>query len=132
MIDLIIFFPAVFNAKNTDKVKYDNEMEKIIKIAEDKHDIIKYISKGNSIQIKETIKLFKGVISYQKYVADNNFNVNADFLHVRGPILRNPVTKTIYHNYIGLYYNKKGMQLLRDELGSGKEDLLSIYPVFLS
>ena len=129
MIDLIIFFPAVFNAKDTDREKYDHEMENIIKSAEKKHEIIKYISKGNSIQIKETIKLFKGVISYQKHVADNNFNVNADLLHVRGPILRNPVTKTIYHNYIGLYYNKKGMQLLREELGTGKNDLLSI-PIF--
>jgi hypothetical protein len=131
MIDLIIFFPAVFNAKETDKAKYDTEMEKIIKMAEKKHDIIKYISKGNSIQIKETIKLFKGVTSYQKQVAGNNFNIYADLLHVRGPILRNPVTKTIYHNYIGLYYNKKGMNLLRKELGTGREDLLSI-PVFKS
>lgn len=126
MVDLIIFFPAVYNAKNTNRKEYDLEMEKILKMAEEKHEIIKFISKGNSIQIKETIKLFKGVTSYQKYVADNNFNVNADLLHVRGPILRNPVTRTVYHNYIGLYYNKKGMQLIRNALGAEKEDLLSI------
>ncbi|MDI5834428.1 hypothetical protein ODY93_23045, partial [Shewanella xiamenensis] len=63
---------------------------------------------------------------YQSFVANGNFNIHADLLHVRGPILRNPVTKTIYHNYLGLYYNKKGMHLLKESLSMGARDILSI------
>lgn len=126
MIDLIVLFPAVFNATETDKKSYKKRMDKILSDVDRQRDILHSVSKGNSIQITESIKLFKAVISYQSFVADGNFNIHADLLHVRGPILRNPVTKTIYHNYLGLYYNKKGMHLLRDSLNMGSIDILSI------
>lgn len=126
LIDLIVLFPAVFNAAETDKKRYKNRMDRILKDIERQRDILQSISKGNSIQITETIKLFKAVVSYQSFVANGNFNIHADLLHVRGPILRNPVTKTIYHNYLGLYYNKKGMHLLKESLAMGLSDPLSI------
>jgi hypothetical protein len=126
MIDLIVLFPAVFNASDTDKKLYKKRMDKILIEVDRQRDILHSVSKGNSIQITETIKLFKAVVSYQNFVADGNFNIHADLLHVRGPILRNPVTKTIYHNYLGLYYNKKGMHLLRESLNMGDIDILSL------
>lgn len=126
LIDLIILFPAVFNAADTDKKRYKKRMDRILKNIDRQRDILQSISKGNSIQITETIKLFKAVVSYQSFVANGNFNIHADLLHVRGPILRNPVTKTIYHNYLGLYYNKKGMHLLKESLSIGSRDILSI------
>lgn len=126
LIDLIVLFPAVFNAADTDKSRYKVRMDKILKDIDRQRDILQSISKGNSIQITETIKLFKAVVSYQSFVANGNFNIHADLLHVRGPILRNPVTKTIYHNYLGLYYNKKGMHLLKESLKMGSTDILSI------
>ncbi|MGN5183968.1 hypothetical protein ACTG1Y_17625 [Aeromonas veronii] len=126
MIDLIVIFPAVFNASETDRGSYKQRMNRILKSIDERREILYSISKGNSIQITESIKLFKAVVSYQNLVADGNFNIHADLLHVRGPILRNPVTKTIYHNYLGLYYNKKGMHLLRQSLAIGSKDILSI------
>ncbi|WP_241764467.1 MULTISPECIES: hypothetical protein [unclassified Pseudoalteromonas] len=101
-------------------------MDTILSEVDRRCEILHSVSKGNSIQITETIKLFKAVVSYQSFVADDNFNIHADLLHVRGPILRNPVTKTIYHNYLGLYYNKKGMHLLRESLNMNSVDILSI------
>jgi len=127
MIDLIVIFPSVFNAKDINKNKYKKRMDSILKNIDKQRNIFKNISKGNSIQIDETIKLFKGVISYQAFVSENNFNVDSALLHVRGPILNNPVTKTIYHNYLGLYYNKKAMHLIKQDLGMKEQDILSIY-----
>ena len=126
VIDLIVLFPAVFNASETNKVLYKKRMDTILSEVDRRCEILHSVSKGNSIQITETIKLFKAVVSYQSFVADDNFNIHADLLHVRGPILRNPVTKTIYHNYLGLYYNKKGMHLLRESLNMNSVDILSI------
>ena len=126
IIDLIVLFPAVFNASETNKVLYKKRMDTILSEVDRRCEILHSVSKGNSIQITETIKLFKAVVSYQSFVADDNFNIHADLLHVRGPILRNPVTKTIYHNYLGLYYNKKGMHLLRESLNMTSVDILSI------
>lgn len=126
IIDLIVFFPAVFNAKEINKKHYQKRMKFILKQIDEQRNIFKNISKGNSIQIDETIKLFKGVIAYQEFVSENNFNVDSDLLHVRGPILNNSVTKTIYHNYLGLYYNKKAMNLIREKLDMNSQDILSL------
>ena len=126
LIDLIVLFPAVFNASDTDKELYKDRMDNILAAVDKRRDILHSVSKGNSIQITETIKLFKAVVSYQNFVANDDFNIHADLLHVRGPILRNPVTKTVYHNYLGLYYNKKGMHLLRESLNMGGIDILSL------
>lgn len=126
LIDLIVLFPAVFNASDTDKILYKKRMDKILLEIDKRRDILNSVSKGSSIQITESIKLFKAVVSYQSFVADDNFNIHADLLHVRGPILRNPVTKTIYHNYLGLYYNKKGVHLLRESMEVISTDILSI------
>ncbi|WP_350634544.1 hypothetical protein [Pseudoalteromonas sp. GW168-MNA-CIBAN-0100] len=126
IIDLIVLFPAVFNASEINKELYKKRMDTILSEVDRRCEILHSVSKGNSIQITETIKLFKAVVSYQSFVADDNFNIHADLLHVRGPILRNPVTKTIYHNYLGLYYNKKGMHLLRESLNMNSVDILSI------
>ncbi|MGN5149208.1 hypothetical protein ACTG23_04630 [Aeromonas enteropelogenes] len=126
IIDLIVIFPAVFNASDTDRKRYKERMESILNNIDKRRKILYSISKGNSIQITESIKLFKAVVAYQRFVSDGNFNIHADLLHVRGPILRNPVTKTIYHNYLGLYYNKKGMHLLRESLKIESTDMLSI------
>ncbi|PKG66680.1 MULTISPECIES: hypothetical protein [Pseudoalteromonas] len=126
IIDLIVLFPAVFNASEINKELYKKRMDTILSEVDRRREILHSVSKGNSIQITETIKLFKAVVSYQSFVADDNFNIHADLLHVRGPILRNPVTKTIYHNYLGLYYNKKGMHLLRESLNMNSVDILSI------
>lgn len=126
LIDVIVIFPAIFNAVNTDKEYYKKRMDRILTMIDKKRDSLHSVSRGNSIQITESIKLFKAVVAYQKFVADNNFNVHASLLHVRGPILRNSVTRTIYHNYLGLYYNKKGMHLLRESLCTASVDILSV------
>ncbi|MEW9798601.1 hypothetical protein [Alteromonas sp. CYL-A6] len=126
LIDLIVLFPAVFNASDTDKGRYKKRMDKILLTIDKQRDALHAVSKGNAIQITESIKLFKAVVAYQRFVADGDFNIHADLLHVRGPILRNPVTRTIYHNYLGLYYNKKGMHLIRDGLNMGNTDILSL------
>lgn len=128
MIDLIVLFPAVFNASKSDKEMYKKRMDKILKEVDRRRDILNSVTRGSYIQISETIKLLKAVVSYQNLVSDGNFNIHSDLLHVRGPILRNPVTKTIYHNYLGLYYNKKAMHLLQVALSDKHKnvELLSI------
>lgn len=126
LVDLVVLFPAALNAFETDRKTYAERMDASVKLLDRKAKALLAITQGNSIQIKETIKLFKGVVSYQSHVADGSFNVNADLLLVRGSILRNPVTKTVFHNYLGLYYNKKAMHLIRTSLALDAMDLLSL------
>ncbi|MGH8074357.1 MAG: hypothetical protein ACREO4_09805 [Lysobacter sp.] len=126
LVDLIVLFPAVFHAAQTSKVEYNQRMMSLIRRLDRRARMLNEISKGSSIQISETIKLFKGVVGYQKRVAEGNFNLLADLLMVRGSVLRNPVTRTVFHNYLGLYYNKKAMELILQEVPGPCLDPLSI------
>jgi len=124
MIDLIVLFPAVFNSKeNNNSINYDARMEFILELVKERHErFLLSVNKGSLIQISEAIKLFKAVNNYQKKVSKKDFNVNSDLLLVRGAMLKNPVTRTIYHNYLGLVFHKKALNLINIK----EKDTLSI------
>ena len=127
MIDLIVLFPAVFKKSNSEKdseeIGYNDRMKKILEQVDNRHNkFLLSVNKGSLIQISEAIKLFKAVDSYQKKISEKEFNVNADLLLVKGPMLKNPVTRTIYHNYLGLVFHKKALNLIKGEVA----DTLSI------
>lgn len=126
MVDLVVLFPAIYGTSNQEKQRYRERMRVILAEVARRRDAFRSISKGNLIQIGESIKLFKAVVSYQDFVADGNFDIHAELLHVRGPVLRNPVTRTVYYNYLGLYYNKKAMHLIERELPRDTGGILSI------
>ncbi|NIC38943.1 hypothetical protein HBJ58_19985 [Halomonas desiderata] len=126
MVDLIVLFPAAFSAAAIDPQQYQARMNALLTMADRRKAVLHSVNKGAAIQINEVVKLFKGVVTYQRLVAEGDFKVHGELLDVRGPILRNPVTRTVYHNYLGLFYNKKGMHRIREGLQLGEKDLLSL------
>lgn len=109
MIDLIIVFPAVFKSKESDSNQYHKRMQKVLELLDRKVKKYDSLNKGSLIQIHEASKLFKAIVKYQQVIVNEEVNVHSDLLHIRGGILKNNVTQTIYHNYLGLYYHKKAM-----------------------
>ncbi|WP_156854361.1 hypothetical protein [Oceanobacillus sp. AG] len=47
-------------------------------------------------------------MKYQQLIAIEKTDNTIPLLSVRGSMLKNAVTKTVYYNYLGLFYNKKG------------------------
>ncbi|GGA65327.1 hypothetical protein [Ornithinibacillus halotolerans] len=128
-IDVIVFFPAFFT--NEDRDSNVKEMKKLLNTIEKKKQSLMAISSGNLTLIEETVKLIVSVMEYQNLVSAHNYNVESSILKVRGNMLKNSVTQTVYFNYLGLYYNKKAMSLLRKSLKLENEDLLSIKGLIL-
>jgi hypothetical protein len=84
------------------------------------------ISTGNLTLIDETVKLINCVIHYQKLIHTNDYKIAATLLEVRGTMLRNAVTQTVYYNYLGLFYNKKAMNIIRRYQGLENADFFDI------
>jgi hypothetical protein len=125
-IDIIVFFPALFNTKNeAEKNQNINRMNKVLSLIEKRKDSLLAISTGNLILIEETVKLIKYVMKYQELIHNNDYNVASSLLEVRGPMLKNSVTQTVYYNYLGLFYNKKAIGVLTNKYQLGN-DLLAI------
>lgn len=125
-IDILVFFPALFLSKEVDKQNYENQMMEILELMDKKQKELTAINNGNRILVRETVKLIEGVIAYQHFIMNDQQHGDSLLLEVRGTLLKNAVTRTVYYNYLGLMYNKKAMVLIRSELGLKDSDLLAI------
>lgn len=125
-IDVIVFFPFLFNSADENQKQNMDRMNKLVRIIEKRRDALLSISTGNLILIEETVKLIKCVINYQKLINTNEFIIASTLLEVRGTMLKNSVTQMVYYNYLGLFYNKKAMVILRNQLQLGNKDAFEI------
>lgn len=125
-IDLIVFFPSLFTDSNANHKENAKKMDEILKLIDKRLKSLMSISTGNLLLVEETIQLLKYVMKYQKLVNTENNNIPASILEIRGSLLKNPVSKTIYNNYLGLYYRQKAMDIISKELNLSTKDLLEI------
>lgn len=115
-IDIIVFFPSLFNTSDEkEKQQNINRMNKILALIEKRKKSLLAISTGNLILIEETVKLIRCVMNYQELVHTNQYNIASSLLEVRGTMLKNSVTQTVYYNYLGLFYNKKAIVILSNK-----------------
>ncbi|WP_404408559.1 hypothetical protein LG272_11000 [Pseudidiomarina marina] len=114
MIDILVLFPAM-NANSDEAAKAS--IATMITDMKTKAADFQSISKGNSIQIQQAAKLFEAVCEYQGLIVHNK-TASTGLLKVRGPVLRNPVSVTVYYNYLGLHYRRLAVGLFgnKDEL----------------
>lgn len=100
IIDHIILFPYI-NDSNKTKGFY----KKIIKEIDSRYDIYDSLSNGTQYTIRENIKLIKCVLQYQ----NNDLAINdiLDLQDISSGLIKNPISKIIYFNYLGLYFLKK-------------------------
>jgi hypothetical protein len=125
-IDLIVFFPYLFNSDDENQQRNINKMNKLIKLIDSKRDTLLSISTGNLILIEETVKLIKSINNYQTLPHTNERIITSTILDVRGTMLKNSVTQTVYYNYLGLYYNRKANSVLREKFDLENTDFFSI------
>jgi hypothetical protein len=120
-IDLIVFFPYLFRSSDETEAR----MDKLLLIIDQRKRALLSISSGNLILIDETVKLIGSIISYQK-LSKSKGQLGSSILDVRGTMLKNSVTQTVYYNYLGLYYNTKANSILRRKFELGHINFFSI------
>ncbi|ULT56618.1 hypothetical protein L1999_26875 [Neobacillus drentensis] len=125
-IDIIIFFPALFKSENGRQQENFKNMETVLSLIDQRKKDLLSVSTGNLILIEETVKLINSVINYQQLISTKEIKMSSSLLDVRGTMLKNPVTQTVYFDYLGLFYNKKAMTILFDNLNLGKGDIFEI------
>ena len=67
------------------------------------------MSEGSCILMKESVKLIEAVFSYQK-LRSLDAGSNCNLMDVRGAMLKNAVSRTVYYNYMGLLYLTKATE----------------------
>lgn len=127
-IDLIVIFPLLFKSESEQKENM-KKVDEIIHLIKKRQEALDSVSLGNLTLINETVKLIEAVMNYQQLMhksKSNKDNIPHDILDVRGNMLKNAVSKTVYYNYLGLFYNKKAMGVIKECLQLEESDFLSI------
>lgn len=118
VIDVIVLLPFIINSKDKkyaeDSIK---EIDELLSSINNKIDTYEKISDGSCILMKESIKLINAVFAYQK-IKSQKTSSNYTLMDVRGTMLKNAVSKTIYYNYMGLLYLTKATESILQNLAS--------------
>lgn len=112
MIDILVLLPALDLKVEMNNKDSRTDMQWILAQVEKRADEFQSISKGSSIQIREAVKLFLAVYEYQNSVENKRVLGSSGLLKVRAAMIRNPVSSTVYYNYLGLYYRKCAIQII--------------------
>ena len=118
VIDVIVLLPFIINSKDK---QYSNEsikeIDELISSINSKIDSYEKISDGSCILMKESIKLINAVFAYQK-IKPQQTSSNYTLMDVRGTMLKNAVSKTVYYNYMGLLYLTKATESILQHLAN--------------
>ncbi len=118
-----LLWMAYLDAKRED---FQTSVTALVDKIEKKYNEFNAISNGNQYVLREHIKLIKNILNYQSLAHEGKeLSANGKMLNVRGRMLVNGVSKTIYFNYLGLEYHKKALQRIREITGFVDEEFLS-------
>jgi hypothetical protein len=88
---------------DTKREDYRSSVMDIIEKIEKKYNDFNAISNGNQYVLREHIKLIKNVLNHQSVSHEGKeLDANGKMLNIRGRMLINGVSKTIYYDYLGL------------------------------
>lgn len=128
IIDSILWF-AYTDVRSE---KCQKKAEELIRLLNDKYEEFDQISNGNQYLLQESIKLINYVLYYQGNKDTPLYDSKYDLINIRGKLLRNPIAKIVYYDYLGLSYNVKAIAIIRSRCSiSGqpflKENIKRIY-----
>lgn len=129
MIDIIILFSLVIERKRA-KGPASAEIRRIetlIETIEERVDDFEQLSEGSCILLRESVKLLKAVYEHQCYEAGYHpADSSTMLIDVRGVMLKNAISRTIYFNYMGLFFMSKSMKTINRCIAGKAADAFSI------
>lgn len=114
IIDNIIWIAYV----DTNAEKYKEAKKELIDTIDLEYEKYAELSNGIQYTLGEHIKLIKNVLMYIEWLDHGNRSGgNISCLEdIRGRMIQNPVSKTVYYDYVGLNYHKKAKLLIQSEI----------------
>lgn len=111
LVDILVLFPFFFKTGNNQLSKEITlTVNQYIADIEVKFKKLNQLSSGTLDLLNETINLIKAVICHQQSMAKNSPSGASAIQRLRGTMLKNNLSKTIYYNYFGLYNLHKAIE----------------------
>ncbi len=133
MVDVVVLFSFIV-VKNTGNPEQDsinndvkNRITNLLTRVTTFKEQFKSMSAGSCALLEESIKLLDSVYAYQCYKSGNGDKQDlAKLFSIRGAMLKNAISRTVYYNYMGLVYLNKAQSTIRKCLSNDEIDVFSI------
>lgn len=113
LIDYMIFFPYYVNASDEAFAQKSREsVNKLFSLIDGYVREFDKMSEGSSVLLNENLKLIKAVFDVQLKRVGCSTSETVNILEVRGTMMKNPVSRVLYHDYAGLFYLAKALDVM--------------------
>ncbi len=116
-IDYLVLLPYFIiqsDKKEADKIQLELKIDRLVDLIETKVKKFEHINAGSNILIVESFNLIQATI-YQQFrerLPENRIRHMVLMPAIRGTMLKNPISKVVYHDYLGLFYMTKAKNIL--------------------
>ncbi len=110
IIDYIIWFAYV----DLNDAEISRQCEDIIHTMKNEKSRYDKLSNGINYLLNENVKLIEYVLLYQKIRRSNETSVFSKLENIRGEMLKNPVSRIVYYDYLGLDYRRKAAAIVNE------------------
>lgn len=108
ILDHIILFAYI--DLNDEDIK--RECDQLVKTISKEAKRYGRLSNGINYQLNENVKLIAYVLDYQKLRSEKRDWEFSKLENVRGNMLKNPISRILYYDYLGLDYRRKAAKIL--------------------
>lgn len=110
--DLLVLIPYFIKTNSAIQLGRVSDLLSTIKY---KVNNFKEVSDGSCKLLEETVSLIDSVFAYQKLTTTGESDPSK-LLEIRGSIFINPVTSILYYDYLGLYFLRRAVYILTDQI----------------
>lgn len=127
LMDYIIVLPYFTNSADKDIRTFAQERAGQLKTRlESEVQSYASLSEGSTVLLQENARLLGEILKLQNKRTDGAKMNNVRITGVRGSMMRNPVSRTLYHHYAGIYYYNMALEIMAESLGSTRKDMFTV------
>lgn len=132
LMDYIIVLPYFINAKDIEVRKFAQKSARELKVKLES-EVLAFanLSEGSTVLLQENARLLGEILKLQtksdgeKKEAENKID-NVRITGVRGSMMKNPVSRTLYYDYAGLYYYNMALETMAESLRSTRKNMFTV------
>lgn len=133
LMDYIIVLPYFINSADEEIRTFAQEGARQLN-ARLKAEVESYanLSEGSTVLLQENVRLLDEILKLQTKRTDGEKMDKVRITGVRGSMMKNPVSRTLYYDYAGLYYYNMALETMAESLRSTRKDMFTVAMIGLA
>ena len=133
LMDYIIVLPYFINSADEEIRTFAQEGARQLN-ARLRAEVESYanLSEGSTVLLQENVRLLDEILKLQTKRVDGEKMDKVRITGVRGSMMKNPVSRTLYYDYAGLYYYNMALETMAESLRRTRKEMFTVAMIRLA